>query len=250
MEFLRNIWDMLFAGDKPTPRSIQRMRKAATQPHGEAATRVNAAWKLAKWGSPESVSALLQRFTIQTSSGAVDLEEKQQVRDWLVEVGEVAVKPILAYLETGEEATYPVQTLEKLLPEDQLIERVTELLERLGGVHTRTPKGKIALIEVLAAYDDPRVPTAVTPFLSDPDDDVAFGAIDCLARPVWEEAARESLLELLVSAEGRPRIQSHLLEALVELNWPVKGYRRRLEQMLPDGFVLTGKGQLRARGDL
>jgi HEAT repeat protein len=248
MSFIRGLWHSWMRGDEPTPLNIERATKAVTQPHGEAAPRRNAAYKLASWKTPAAIRGLLKRFTIQTPSGAVDTEEKQEVRDLIVEIGPDAIAPILEYLQTGEEATYPAQALEQLLAEDELIARVTQLLERLEGTHTRTPKGKVALIDILAAHDDARIPPAVRPFVQDPNDDVAFAAVDCLAKPGYEADVRDGFLELLLSTGDRPRIRTHVLEALARLGWPVSGYRRRIETVLPEGFAVTSKGHIEMKG--
>ena len=248
MEFLADLWASLFAGDDPTPRNIQRMIKAVTQPHGEAAPRMEAAYKLASWGTPQAISALLRRFTIQTPSDTVDQDEKQEVCQLLIRLDRDALEPIFSYLETGDEASYLVEALAQILPADELIERVTEHLVRLEGTYTRTPKGKVALIDILSSHEDPRIPAPVLPFLPDPNDDVTFACIVCLTRPSYEQDVREGFLQLLVESSDRPRIQARLLEALAELKWPVTGYRRKLEGQLPEGFSFTSKGRVQVKG--
>src|SRR5205085_4170591 len=85
-------------GEGPSQGQIAKAVKAVTQPHGDPAVRMSAADRLKGWGTPEAIAGLLRRFTIQTPSGSMDLEECQQVEGMLVELGKRAVEPILIHL--------------------------------------------------------------------------------------------------------------------------------------------------------
>jgi len=51
----------------------------------------------------------------------------------------------------------------------------------------------------------------------------------------------------LIEADDRPRIRIKVAEVFADHDWPVKGYRPKVEQTLPEGFHLTAKGQIRRR---
>ena len=135
-----------------------------------------------------------------------------------------------------------VATLGPASSEEELIERVTLVLEGLQSTFTRTSKGKVALLDLLAAYESPRIAEAAIPSLEDPNDDVSVAALRCLSKPSYESQAREAFLSLFVAAEDRPRVQTRVLESLSEQGWPVSGFRRRIEDKLPEGFLLTREG--------
>src|SRR5512137_326565 len=108
MSFLKQI----FAGkSEPSERQIARAIKHVTQQHGEAANRVGAMERLAEWKTPDAAAALLRRFTIQVPQASMDHEEKQYAVRLLVQMGQVAAEPILQYIRTEPEVTWPVRAL-------------------------------------------------------------------------------------------------------------------------------------------
>ena len=93
----------------PSERQIRRATKQSTETHGDAAVRVGAMERLADWKTPEAAAALLRRFTIQVPQATMDLEEKQYTVRLLTEMGRATVEPILNYLRTEPDVTWPVR---------------------------------------------------------------------------------------------------------------------------------------------
>ncbi|HYK87505.1 MAG TPA: HEAT repeat domain-containing protein, partial [Acidobacteriota bacterium] len=111
---------------------------------------------------------------------------------------------------------------------------------------TRGPEAKAVLIQHLAedAYQQSR--ETVVKYLVDDDDDVCIAAVDYLARS-GDEGIREELIETFLNAESRPRVRGRILDQFCEREWPVKGYRKRVEEVLSDPFYLTSKGTVKRR---
>jgi HEAT repeat protein len=82
-------------------------------------------------------------------------------------------------------------------------------------------------------------------FLRDDDDDVRIAAVEAIAE-VGEDM-REALLEACLESCDRPRIRIKICEVFADRDWPVKGYRPKVEQALPEGFHVTAKGLIRRR---
>src|SRR5881409_1430085 len=123
--------DKILAKDKgPSPRQLHRAMKQVTQIHGDAATRVGALERLAEWGTPEAASTLLRRFTVQVSQGSMDLEEKQYTVRLITQIGRPAVEPILQYLRTEGEVTWPVRALREILPYEEFYHALRSVLEK------------------------------------------------------------------------------------------------------------------------
>jgi HEAT repeat protein len=91
----------------------------------------------------------------------------------------------------------------------------------------------------------PEIAAVLRQFLSDDDDDVRIAAIEAISE-VGEEV-REPLLEALIEADDRPRIRIKIAETFADHDWPVKGYRPKIEETLPEGFHLTSKGLIRRK---
>jgi hypothetical protein len=230
----------------PSAGQIKRALKQATQIHGEAATRVAAMERLASWRTAEAAAALLRRFTVQTPQASMDLEEKQHTVRLLAEMGQVAVEPIAAFLKVEPDVTFPVKALRQILPPDEFYLRLTAVLMELSKGYTRWPEAKAVLIANLPDESYSQVVDTVTRFLEDDDDDVCIAAIDYLARN-GDEAIREKLLQTFLEAEARPRVRGRILDHFLEREWPVKGYRKKVEEAIALPFYLTAKGTVKRK---
>ncbi len=243
MGFLRKLFA---AEDGPSERQIRRGIKQVTQTHGEAATRVAAMERLAGYGTPESAAALLRRFTVQTAQASMDSEEKQYTVRLLVQMGRTAVNPILQHIETEPDVTWPIRALREILPSDEYHAALKDVLDRLASRYTRWPEAKAVLIQHLSDEAFPAVAETVLKYLQDDDDDVCIAAVDYLAKNGSEEV-REKLIETFLAAESRPRVRGRILDQFCEREYPVKGYRKRVEEVISDPFYLTAKGTVKRR---
>jgi hypothetical protein len=75
---------------------------------------------------------------------------------------------------------------------------------------------------------------------------VCIAAIDYLAR-CGDDDVREHLLKVFLDADARPRVRGRILDHFVEREWPVKGYRKRVEEAISMPFYLTSKGTVKRR---
>ena len=234
------------SGDGPSERQIKRALKQATQSHGDPATRVAAMERLAGWKTPPAAAALLRRFTILVPQETMDLKEKQYTVRLLAGMGRAAVDPILNYLRTEGEVTWAVRALREILPRAEYVAALRDLLEHLGSAYTRWPEAKVVLIEHLPDEALAEVRQTLLRFLDDEDDDVCIAAADCLARS-GDEEIRERLIETLLNAEFRPRVRGRILELFCDREWAVKGFRKKVEEVLQEPFYLTAKGTVKRR---
>ncbi len=245
MEFLRKIFS---AESGPSERQIQRAIRQVTQIHGEAATRVGAMERLASWRTPEAAAGLLRRFTVQTPQASMDLEEKQYAVRLLAEMGRLAADPILNYLKVEPDVTYPVRALREILSTDEFHQSLTSILAGLSTGYTRWPEAKAVMIGNLSDDAFPKVAATVLRSLEDEDDDVCIAAIDYLARN-GDETVREKLLQTFLEAEARPRVRGRILDHFCEREWPVRGYRKKMEEAISLPFYLTAKGTVKRRSE-
>jgi hypothetical protein len=227
-------------------RQIHKAVKQVTQIHGEAATRVAAMERLASWRSAEAAAGLLRRFTVQTPQASMDLEEKQYAVKLLAEMGRVAVEPILKYLSAEPDVTYPVQALSKIYSPEEFTDALKTLLDNLSTGYTRWPEAKTVLVGHLPDEAFSKVADTVIRFLEDDDDDVCIAAVDYLARN-GDEPVREKLLQVFIEAEARPRVRGRILDHFCEREWPVKGFRKKVEEIIELPFYLTAKGIIKRK---
>lgn len=242
-----SLFKRLFSGSEgPSDGQVKRALKQATQIHGDAATRVAAMERLADWKSREAAAALLRRFTVQVPQASMDHEEKQYTVRLLVQMGRVAVEPILAYLQSEGEVTWPVRALREILPHEEYVGAVRKVLDTLSSGYSRWPEAKSVLIAHLPETAYPEIAETMLRALNDEDDDVCIAAVDYLVRS-GDEAVRERLIETLLEADARPRVRGRILDQLCEREWPIKGYRKRVEEIMQEPYYLTAKGTVKRR---
>ena len=61
------------------------------------------------------------------------------------------------------------------------------------------------------------------------------------------EEVREQLIETLLNAESRPRVRGRIFELFCEREWAVKGYRKKIEEVIQEPFYVTAKGTVKRR---
>jgi len=240
------MFDFFKRSQSPSTKQIEKLVKRLTEPQGEDSPRIEAAEKLGEWGTPDALYGLLKRFTISSKNLTQDIEEKRMVVRMLVAKGRDAVDPIVRFVSSHHQVEWPIQALSEILPREELTPKLVAALEKVAAASAFTPpEHKSDLIRAVRGHATPEIAAVLKQFLSDDDDDVRIAAIEAIEE-VGEEM-RETLLEALIEADDRPRIRIKVAEVFADHDWPVKGYRPKVEQTLPEGFHLTAKGQIRRR---
>jgi HEAT repeat protein len=222
---------------------IERNTKTLLERYAQSEARMEAAEKLKAIGTPQAIYSLARRFSATTENLGVDQDEKHHVRDMLVGFGRKAVEPIQLYLRRHDQVTWAIDALSALRSDEELVPFLLEILQEGDPVHIRGEKAS-QLIKALEDMKVEGVVGGVIACLKSPDDTVRYAAVECLEAH-GDERAREPLLEALVSPEeDSVRVQMRIAEALERLGWEVKGFRKRVETVLPDPYRVSSKGKV------
>lgn len=237
----------LFSLFRSSPeKQIEKMRKKVREPHGDPATRMNGAHRLAEMGTPEALLALLDRFTINVSPSSQDEQEKEEVLSWIIQMGEKAVPPLVQFLKRERQVYWAMRALRETLEEEEFSEKINGVLKDHWENPPASSDPTAQLIRLLEVESSQLVDT-VTLFLGDEADDVRLAALDYLFDRS-EDRSRESALECYLDSEDRPRVRNHILERFAQEGWSVKGFRPKVEETLPEGYALTRDGKVRMVG--
>lgn len=236
----------MFGGSGPD--KARKLKARVTQKYGDPTTRQKAIAQLGEMKFPEAVASLLARFTITVEPLTTDADEKDHAFELIKAFGPDAVEPVKQFLRTSEHASsWALRILEALLPQPELIAVCAEHLHKLGATYTRDPEKKIVLIQFLTDKQDPRIASALVPFLDDMSDDVKIAALKALG-PLKHEPSRDPMLHLLVAEETAKRVQTAAIAALHESGFGVQGYREKIEALLPEPFFVDKSGLIKKRG--
>ena len=222
---------------------IARKTKTLSQRYAQHEARMEAADKLQEIGTPEAIYGLARRFSATSENLGVDQEEKKHVQDVLLGFGEKAIEPLKRYIRSHDQVTWAIDALKELIPKDKLITFLLEILRGGDPIYIRGEKAN-QILKALENLGDPEAVPGVIPCLRSPDDTVRFVAVECLAA-YGDERAREPLLEALISPEeDSARVKTRIGEALEKADWDVKGYRKKVEAVLPPPFRVSSKGRV------
>jgi HEAT repeat protein len=235
------LFDFLSKKGAQTP--VQKLAVKVLDKRGMAPDRWDAIQALSKMDSEEAVEALLARFTFYTDPSITDQEEKESVFNSIVLKGAVAVPPVKRFLAKSEAVTWPLKMLDRLLPEPEVTAIVLEILGAMDTEYERDPQRKLQLLAALEIRRDPRVLSAVKPFLADVNETARFHAVGSVFAQEGADEARETLLERL-SKEDSMRVKARILDGFAQRSWPVDPARTG---KLPDGFSLDPQSVPRRR---
>ena len=244
----------LFDAEARKRNRIASLSKKLQQKFGQTEDRMTAARALAEVGGAEAWRGLLKRFTISVDNRLHDQDEKKDVSEMLVEGGAPVIPLIQEFLGKETELTWALRTLSELVGREQWATIVLETLEGHDSENT-DPEKLSQILLALHENPDPRVAPAVTRLLADLDDTIRFAAIETLASlpnlaekqgERQGEDARAALLSALTKPEEESqRVIHRILEVFRDKGWEVKGFRKSVEERLPEGWYLDRSGRIK-----
>jgi hypothetical protein len=227
-----------FITKKGAQSPVQRLAAKAADKRGMAPDRWEALQALAKIDSEEAVDALLSRFTFYVDPTITDQEEKESVFNAVVAKGELAVGPLKRFVRKAESLSWPLKMLDRVLPPEQVLQIILELLAPMDTEYERDPQRKLQVLAELEARRGPEVAAAARPFLQDVHEPARFHAVGAVLTQDNRGEAREALLEALAKEESM-RIKARILEGCAREGWSVDPAKLG---RLPEGFAIDAKG--------
>jgi HEAT repeat protein len=228
------------------PPAVARLTKKVTNKYGQAQERQHAIRQLADMRTPEAVSALLQRFTFRIEQTIGDEEEKRGVYDEITGMGEMAVEPLLAFLEKENAPYWACKALRALVGDEA---SVTHLLRIIGGMEAifdRDIERRNELVSNLREFQDPRVREQLVAYMNDENEELRVHAVEGLAGLGSEEIAPTLIDRLLDDAETQ-RVKTAILNLLIEKKWKVKHRKEAVRKVIPQTFWIDDVGVIHRR---
>jgi len=199
-------------------------------------------------GSDEAVYGLLRRFSFVYDKTIEDEQEKHWVEESLIEMGDKVLPMLRKYLIDADSIAWPLRILEKAATSDQIYEILKDLAERNEPGYVRDPSKKIQMLTFMGEHRDSRMSELLVPYLEDMDEGVRFTTVEALIKQKNEAVSREPLLKHFVKPEEESgRIKIRIADGFADLGWEVKGFRGTVEKLLPDTFLVDGKGHIKRK---
>lgn len=233
------------------PRSaLEKAAKQVREEYAQPDYRRGAMDKLLEIGTPEAYDALLKRFTVNANGQIADEQEKKDLVEELVRVGEPARDPIERYLRSETKAlTFPIRALLRIAPRDEAAAFLLETLTRYEPLDHRTTLAKVALIDALGGLVGQEEAARLLSYLDDHHDDVQASVLEVIEH-IRPDGAPEALVRVCSSDVHSPRIKRHAAKVLASLGASVRGDYEGFDPELKETWILGKKGQLvqRAHG--
>jgi hypothetical protein len=261
---------------------LRKQAQKVTEKYGPPENRQKVIQQLADMDTQEALSVLCLRFTVRADPGITDDEEKENVRQILVEAGEKAVGPVKEFLESHESGvSWGLRVLSALRPAEDLVATTLGLLHKLGRQYSRDPEKKLVLLSWLAEHHGdlttltratggstsapasasaaetssavaeggiPVLEDTLLPLLEDFSDDVRIATVRLVALQPLTDRMRVALVELFLRDTDNTRVRGEVLQALAALGADVKGYRPKIEPLLVEPYFLDREGKVKRRG--
>lgn len=225
-------------------RALQKTIEKATNKLAQQADRWGALEKLREEGTDDALFGLCKRFGITSMKGVEDEQEKNWVVDILVEKGPVALAPLIRYMKTAEQLSFPLRVLERIADHDKVIGVVDELFASEPPGYVRMPERRIDLIKWFTEWkgaSDDEVISRVTRYLPDFDENVRFTAIDGLAHKDPAKIANPLIDALIRPDEESGRIRRTIVEVLERVKVPLGARANEVAGMLTGPLAVDYK---------
>ncbi len=197
---------------------------------------------LVKIDSEEAIAAMLPRFTYYGDPTITDHEEKETIFNAIVAKKHLAEAPLRRFIAKSESMSWPLKALEQILPSEDVLLLLIELLSKMDTEYERDPQRKLQILAELEQRTGAGIVAAVQPFFEDVNETARFHALGAaLAQPDASQA--EEALRKALAREDSMRVKSKVLEGFAKRGWSIEA---SAAGKLPDGWFLDG-GQPKRR---
>ena len=228
---------------KPTPKEkAEKLRKRVLNMYGHPDDRHYAIDQLAALGPELAPEPLIERFTVKCENGTVDADEKELVKNYLINLGQASVEPLKKFLRNNDkDFSWPYRTLADLISHEELVEFIVELLNTIGPEYVRDPERKEQLMLTLKSFKEECICKAILPYLGDQNETIRFVTADT----VIEQADPDGIVALSkrLTEEESQRVLTLIATAFRDKEWKIgEELRAAVAEKLPSEFRINDKG--------
>lgn len=197
----------------------------------------------------ELIGILLGRLSFQISNSIKDSEEKDAIKDLLKNYAENSVEPVKKYIINNDSIAHAIELLGDLKGKDYKLDFLEKILTTEDSLfNDRLVEKRIEIMKQFAGETRPGILQKAKYFLNDSDDRLVIASIRLIRDYVFEEDdedVRTAIIEKLVDPETSMRLRIELLHVIIKQDWKVSGFKKKLEEMLPNGYFINAQGFLR-----
>ena len=224
--------------------ALEKAAKQVREEYAQPDYRRGAMDKLLEIGTPEAYDALLRRFSVTAHGQIADEQEKKDLVEELVRIGEPAVGAIERYIRSEAKGlTFPIRALIRIQTREQAVETLLDVLAQYEPLDHRSTQAKVALIDALGGLLGQERSAVLLPYLDDHHDDVQASVIEVIEH-LRPDGAPIELSRVCKSDLHSSRVKRQAARTLASLQASVRTDYAAFDPELKESWVLGKKGQL------
>lgn len=232
--------DFLFGGDEA---QLKRHARRMVNLNAQAEDREASAIWLAENGSPEAISALLNRFTVKYEQGMKDAAEKETIYRLLVDLGPAVTEPVMEWARNNQQFAQPLRLVEHFQGPEAAVGLLLEMLAVENDPFK--PEKKRQILIHLADFRDPRIIEGARTCVTDFDEGVRYAACGALLAQEAEGEVGDELREILRNIladmdEDSNRLKVRIAETFHQRRWTLGQALDAVSDHPPHGWVVDG----------
>jgi hypothetical protein len=236
------LFDFL-GGNKDPQKNIDRIKRRLMDQYRQTHERYEAMDDLAKLGTPASLEAMLERFTLRVSGPTVDEEEKDYCYHQISKWGKVAEAPLRQFIATRDAVYFPLKALREIAGEDAAVEALLHAIEDCDPGYHEALERLREIVSNLRDFQHDRVRGALVGLLTSRSNEIRFYALDGLATYPGEQVAPH-FAERMLDPDESMRVKSLAFELALEHQVPLGPWADALPAMIPPNYTLGDDGLL------
>jgi hypothetical protein len=224
----------LFSKERAMEKTIAR----ATNKLAQQVDRWGALEKLKEDGGDAALFGLCKRFSITASKGIEDEQEKDWCVDTLVAFGPEALPPLVRYMKTAQQLSFPLKVLERIADKQKILEVADQLFASEPPGYVRMPDRRIDLLRWFGEWKhttDDELISRLTPYVSDFDENSRFATIDGMSSRDPAKIGPPLIAALIRPEEESGRIKRQIVEVLAASKAPLGASAEAVAKVLDSG---------------
>ena len=238
-----------FSKEGKDTRAVAKWGKKLMGKWQQTGERKRAIEALTEIGTEDAVVALLKRYQYRTDATITDEEEKEMVYQCVVSLGPKAVPGLIQFI-TNETAIYwPVKAMRAIVGDEEAGTHILTAFEQVPdsfGVNKERRQQLVANMREFVNVDD-RVYRKLFELLEDEDEDVVIRAVDGLCTRGEAKEVTNRVVPILFDPNTSIRLRTLITELMIEQEWNVKVFRKKLAGNIPEAYFIDATGVVRRK---
>ncbi|MFH1223623.1 MAG: hypothetical protein V1647_04700 [Pseudomonadota bacterium] len=197
------------------------------------------------------IDIFLERLSIAADNSIKDAEEKEFIRKYIISLGNTAIEPTREFIRNKYAVAHPIEILIELIGKKETLDFLDTVLTTEDTLFDDPlVEKRIEILKQFAGYTHAIVLSKVFTFLNDSDDRLVIAAIRFIRDYVFSEnedfeKVRDAMINKFLEDETSMRIRIEILNVFVEQEWKAAGFKKRFEEMLPEGYYVNSQGYIK-----